>query len=126
MHMVTALMPDDLPAAKVLRQRPPTFDEIIKECADYYDIPLDRFMTGRDRLSSHARRCAFYLARRYTRLSCDTVAKLTGRRGHTTAVAAAMKVNGIRLTDERLRDDIDILERRIAQTVLNWRFTPCR
>lgn len=128
MKRVTALLPDDLPAADVLRQRPPTLDEIIEACAGFYDVPIDdKLMTGRARRISHVRRCVYYFARRYLRMmSCKQIATRFYKRNHNTVWSGASRIDGMRPVDELVRDDLDIIERRIAQSVLNWRFTPCR
>lgn len=127
MQRVTALLPDDLPAAEVLRQRPPTLDEITSVCADYYNVSSDRLAMGRDRQTSHTRRCIYYFARRYIRMmSCKQISTRFFKRTENSVWSGASKVEGMREHDELIRDDLDILERRIAQAVLNWRFTPCR
>jgi chromosomal replication initiation ATPase DnaA len=127
MRRVTALLADDVNPADVLRQRPPTFREIMQACAEHYNVEMDHLLGGgSDREATTARNCAFYIGRRYTRHSCEEMAFAMGRRTHHPCTTALTKMSGRLQVEERLRDDIDIIERRIAQTVLDWRFMPCR
>lgn len=127
MGPVATLIPDDIRAADVLRQRPPTFTEIMTACAGYYGVEMDHLLGGGgDRTTTLARNCAFWLGRRYTRHSCEEMSRMIGRMTHHPCTTALNKIAGRLQVEERLRDDIDIIERRVMEAVLNWRYTPCR
>lgn len=121
---VNVLLSDNADPANVLRKHPATFDEIIEQCSDYYNLAPDRLTNKVDRDAATVRYMIIYLAGRVCRPRV-TQREISRRLNihHTNISAAINKTLGRLESDELLRDDLDVLMHRLAQTVLN---RPCR
>jgi chromosomal replication initiation ATPase DnaA len=106
--------------ADLARGQPPKLSEIIESVCDYYNVTVIQ-ITGaqRARHITIARMVTYFLARKLTGMSLSQVGKLLGDRDHTTIWHGAQRVQILSKVDEVLRDDLDVLELRISEKVLN-------
>jgi hypothetical protein len=61
------------------------------------------------------RHVAMYLCREMTTRSLPDIGRFFNKRDHTTVLYACGKIERLRLTDERVADEIDVLKLRIAR-----------
>jgi chromosomal replication initiator protein len=70
-----------------------TVDEIKREVADYFRIPLAEMISQRrGRGVARPRQVAMYLTREHTGLSLPNIGRLFGHRDHTTVMHACRQV----------------------------------
>lgn len=112
-----SLLPDDFSPRKFFSVTPPTLDEIIKATCSYYLLTFDELVLRTDRAASLARNLVSYQARTYGVASFDTIAKRLCR-SRIAALTGDSKITGRLTVEERLRDDVDIIARHIADMVI--------
>lgn len=107
-----SVLPDDVPAFRLLDARPPELHEIALAACGYYRVGLDPGLKLK-----HIRGLVVLLARRYTHASLPAIG---GMLGCSASNAASMgnKMSGKLDVIEQLRDDRDVIERRVADMVL--------
>jgi chromosomal replication initiation ATPase DnaA len=121
---LNSLLPDDLSPSLVLAITPPNISDILRTVARFYGVKPEAALyagTGEHgpRLCSHVRQVTCCLARRMTRASHQKIANALGYRNHTTVHYNALLIEGRAQRHELLRDDLDILRRRITDHVLD-------
>lgn len=97
---------------------PPKLSEIIEVVCDYYGLTKTQ-VTGPNKSFAHRRMVIYFLARKLTRLSMPQIGRHLGDRDHSTIQKGAQRIAKLSKADEVLRDDLDVLELRIAEKVLN-------
>lgn len=99
---------------------PPKFSEIMDVVCSYYDVtPIHVVGPLKYAAFSRPRMIVYYLARKLTKMSLPQIARAMGDRDHTTILYGAKRIHLLSKVDEVLRDDLDVLELRIAEKVLN-------
>ncbi|WP_445215493.1 hypothetical protein ACKWRH_23730 [Bradyrhizobium sp. Pa8] len=106
------LIPDDVPASRVLDQWPPELHEIALAACAHYRVGLDPGLKLK-----HIRGLVVLLARRYTRASLPIIGAALGCSA-SNAASMGTKMSGKLEIIEQLRDDHDVIERRIAELVI--------
>lgn len=108
------LLPDDVSPVVVLDRSPPLLREITAAVCHHYHITIEQLLSE---LRHPARGLLIVLARRYTR---ETYQALGDWLGITNGNASALfaKTIGRLPQNELLRDDHDIIERRLAEVVI--------
>lgn len=102
-----------------LKYRPPIKtrferDEIIQVVLDYYKVSLDQAQAQtRKREVCLARQICMTLLKRHTKLSLKSIGAHFGGRDHTTVIHARDTIKDLCDTDERIREDIRIIEDRL-------------
>lgn len=107
-----SVLPDDVPAFRVLDRRPPELHEIALAACNHYRVGLDPGLKLK-----HIRGLIVVLARRYTRASFPAIAAVLGC-SESNAASMGTKMRGKLDVIEQLRDDRDVIERLIADMVL--------
>ena len=98
----------------------PRFNEVVEAVCAFYGITLVQITSARRTASLvKPRQIVCYLARKLTGLSMPQIAKRLGGRDHTTVLHGANKIQDDMKKDDILRDDLDLLELKIAEKVLN-------
>ncbi len=98
----------------------PRFSEILDVVCDHYGISLLEITSQRRSLTAtKPRTIAYYLARKLTGLSMPQIGARLGGRDHTTVLSGANRIAKEIQSDDLLRKDIDRLELKIAEKVLN-------
>jgi chromosomal replication initiation ATPase DnaA len=106
--------------AQLLRRHRPTMREIIGAVAEFYDLSPELIKSSRRANEvTWARHVICYLARVMTRLSLQSIASRVGRQDHSTIFSAVNRIRRKIVTDDILRDDIDVLRYRIAEKVFH-------
>ena len=114
---VRAFLPDDVSPASIFATNPPTIEEVIAEACAFYRMPRDEAMTAGHRQASLVRNVIVHQARICGRLPHAVIGKAIGKSSQIT-MAAENKIGGRISIDEPFRDDMDILQRRIACAVI--------
>lgn len=102
---------------------PPKLSEIIEVVCDYYGL-TETQITGPTKFFARPRMVVYFLARKLTNLSMPQIGRHLGDRDHSTVQKGAQRIAKLLKVDEVLRDDIDLLELKITEKVLN-RESPC-
>jgi len=98
----------------------PSIDLIMRETASFYETTvLNLKSEQRGHSFIKPRFVAMHLARTMTLRSLPTIGKKFGGRDHTTVLHAVRKIAAQVETDERLRDEVEVLKLRIRTAVLN-------
>ncbi|MBR0741197.1 hypothetical protein JQ581_30120 [Bradyrhizobium liaoningense] len=107
-----SLLPDELPPARLLSAQAPRLDEIVLATCIHFRVKTDQLHAHRT-----VRGLIVILARRYTRVSFSQLAALLGV---TPATVCQLnnKMHGRLDANELLRDDRDVIERRLADIVI--------
>jgi chromosomal replication initiation ATPase DnaA len=123
---VEPFLPDDASPAKIFAANPPLLGEIIAATCAHYRLDPARIADGgySPSAASFVRNVISYQARLYTHLSGEKIGTALGRT-ESTVRAGENKVTGRLTVDEHLRDDLDIIARRIAIAVLKRGGRPC-
>jgi chromosomal replication initiator protein len=105
--------------AEYFTENRPTLEEIKQAVAEFYDVPIVALNAHTRYIRHvHPRLIVYYLARRLTRLSLNSIALRMGERDHTTVHSGYHKLANRVHRDEILRDDLDVLKSRIAEKVM--------
>jgi chromosomal replication initiator protein len=59
------------------------------------------------------RQVIMYLCRKYTDSTLENIARLLGKKDHTTVIHGIDKISDLLDTDDSLRNDIDILTKKL-------------
>ena len=103
-----------------LRHRPPKIELIICEVAAFYECStVDLVSQRREHFIIKPRHVAMYLAKEMTAHPYTVIGKRFGDRDHTSAMHARHKIAQQVDTDDRIRDEIDVLKLRIMGAMLN-------
>ncbi len=96
------------------KERKVSIETILRIIADHFSVKVSE-LTGKRRHKSisHPRQVAMYLARRLTEYSLVEIGGQFGGRDHTTVIYANDKVAREIETNPRLREDLEMLVRRI-------------
>lgn len=96
----------------------PRLTDIIDIVCKFYSVSRPA-ITGQTRAPKIAfpRQIACYLGRELTRMSLPEIGRKLGDRDHTTILYGVRKVETLLLTDDVLRDDIDVLKTKIDARV---------
>jgi chromosomal replication initiator protein len=88
--------------------------QVIEKTADFYDIGVDE-LTGskRDKEIVLPRQIAMYIMREELHLSYPKIAKEVGRKDHTTIMHGVEKIEKDIDSNERLRQEINLIKERI-------------
>lgn len=110
-----SLLPDDVKPATVLAAGPVLLSEITDAVCAHYGLSVEELVS----LYKHqARGLLVVLARRYARgVTTKTIGEWLGCTNGTVG-ANYTKTHGRLAVDELLRDDLDIIERRLADIVI--------
>lgn len=91
---------------KVEVKKYPSLEAIIKAVALYYNVSrIDILSPRREAALVYARHVVCYLARELTLLAYPTIGRLLNR-DHTSVLHGAQKITRLRLTDEKLAQDL--------------------
>ena len=87
-----------------------TLENIIRTVARYYNIKIQD-LTGARRTRSIARprQIAMALAKELTNHSLPEIGEQFGGRDHTTVLHAVRKIEELKKTDDKIRDDYNLL-----------------
>ncbi|MDZ7291023.1 MAG: chromosomal replication initiator protein DnaA [candidate division KSB1 bacterium] len=98
----------------VQKHRNLNIDDIQKEVSLYYGIPDDmmRAKTRRKEVAL-ARQIAMFLSKKLTKHSLKTIGLHFGGRDHTTVIHAIETIENLIKNDNKIREEIDILERNL-------------
>jgi hypothetical protein len=101
----------------ILQPQPrPKVQDIQRIVARFYSVTrLDVLSSRRTANVVWPRQVTMYLCRHLTLRSLPEIGRLTGGRDHTTAMHAIRKVSGLVESDERIRDEIQLLTKRIYE-----------
>ena len=92
-----------------------TIDNIQKTVADYYKIRIsDLLSPKRNRSLARPRQLAMSLAKELTNHSLPEIGDAFGGRDHTTVLHACKKIVEICITDNKIKDDLINLRRRLS------------
>lgn len=97
---------------------PPKMSEIIEVVCDYYGLTAAQITSPR-KSDARPRMIVYFLARKLTTLSMPQIGRQLGDRDHSTVQKGAQRIAKLSKVDEILRDDIDLLELKVAEKVLN-------
>lgn len=93
-----------------VQNRQITIENIQKTVADYFKIKIaDMYSKKRTRNLARPRQIAMHLARELTNLSFPEIGQAFGGRDHTTVLHACNKVEELKLSDQTLRRDYNLL-----------------
>lgn len=91
-----------------------TVDEIQKKVAEHFNIRLsDIHSPRRLRAVARPRQIAMFLAKVMTPLSLPEIGRKFGGRDHTTVIHAVKKVEELRLSDQSIAEDIELLKKML-------------
>lgn len=99
---------------------PPKFSEILETVCAYYDVTPIHVMGPLKYVEfSRPRMIIYFLARKLTKMTLPQIGRIIGDRDHTTILYGAKRISKLAKNDDRLRDDLNILELKIAERSLN-------
>jgi chromosomal replication initiation ATPase DnaA len=114
-----SLLPDDVSPDLVFAISPPTLTEILAQVSAFYAVPTSLIIKHcRAPDICFARHVTCYLARTMTRLSHQQIGNRLGGFDITLSHYGHARVMQLREQDEIVRDDLDILHRRVMDAVL--------
>jgi chromosomal replication initiator protein len=92
-------------------------EEIIRQVAESFDVPLDK-MLGRDRSRHIAfpRQIAMYLLREEAKISLPQIGKSLGGRDHTTVMYGCEKIADLLERDDRIRRRVIAIKEQLYGT----------
>ena len=98
-----------------VQDKPITIDNIQKLVAEYFKIRVaDLLSSRRTRSITRPRQIAMALCKLLTRHSLPEIGSAFGGRDHTTVLHACRKIEELRSEDQRIDEDIEILERMLS------------
>lgn len=110
--------------SKVFRETP-TQSEILRTVSAFYNISTIAIRSGQQTKGMcRVRHIAMYLMRELTFLSFTQIGRAFNNRHHTTVLSGANKIERLAETDERLRDELDLLKIKIAELMAANMATP--
>jgi len=91
-----------------------TIDDIQRRVAEYYNLRLaDLLSARRARVVARPRQVAMYLSKQLTTRSLPEIGRKFGGRDHTTVMHAVRKIEELKLSDNTIREDVDMLWRML-------------
>ncbi|AUO54922.1 chromosomal replication initiator protein DnaA [Ehrlichia canis] len=91
-----------------------TLECIQKKVAEFFNIKMtDMYSTRRLRTLARPRQVAMYLSKKLTQKSLPEIGKSFGGRDHATVIHAVKQIEKLIETDDKLRDDINLLTRML-------------
>ncbi len=91
-----------------------TSDIIIETVSDHFNIPMDDLLSSKKSNNiSRPRQIAMYLCRQMTQDTNQTIAEKLHRKDHSTVIYGSKQIANDLLTDEQLKNTIDILMKKI-------------
>lgn len=91
-----------------------TSDIIIETVSDHFNIPMDDLLSSKKSNNiSRPRQIAMYLCRQMTQDTNQTIADKLKRKDHSTVIYGFKQIANDILTDEQLKNTIDILMKKI-------------
>jgi chromosomal replication initiation ATPase DnaA len=122
---IKTLLPDDVSPLRVFAASPPTFEEVEKAVCDHYGTPPDYYRAHGDRSATLVKNIIAFMLRRHGRMSERAISQHLGYRAKSSVMFGVLKITGRIEVEELLRDDIDIIRRRVAHAILE-RSAPCQ
>ena len=96
------------------QRKPLTLKYIINTVAEYFDIEIDDIIGPcRKKNLAEPRQIIMYLMREEMKASYPTIGQEIGGRDHTTVIHAYNKIIGNLKTDDKLRQDINVLKQKL-------------
>jgi chromosomal replication initiator protein len=114
-HEITLELTQDC-LADVLRssERQVTIEEIQRQVSDHYNIRLsDLIGPKRVRIFARPRQVAMYLSKKMTSRSLPEIGRRFGGRDHTTVMHGVRRIDELRVADNQIAEDIDLLRRTL-------------
>jgi len=102
--------------ADILRasERKVTVEEIMRQVADHYHLRMsDLLSPRRARAVARPRQVAMFLSKMLTSKSLPEIGRRFGGRDHTTVIHAVKKVEELKMTDNQIAEDVEILRRML-------------
>ncbi len=91
-----------------------TIEEIQKKVAEHYNVRVsDMHSPRRARIVARPRQVAMYLAKKLTEKSLPEIGRKFGGRDHTTVMHAVAKVEELTVSNNELREDIELLRQML-------------
>lgn len=115
-----SLIPDDPSPDFVLSAIPPTGWEILQIVCAYYRVDPAAFRASKSRNPKFCliRHVVCYFIRKLTHLSLSQAAHVIGYRDFSVVKHGEMRITARAWRDEIMRDDLDVMQLRLLQTVL--------
>lgn len=94
----------------------PTGADVFKIVCEFYGVKqIDVKSERRNAVIVKPRQAVMFLLRTMTTLSFPAIGRLVGHRDHTTILHGCRKISRLIESDERVRDEIDLLKIRISE-----------
>ncbi len=91
-----------------------TVEDIQKQVAVHYNIKLaDMHSARRSRAIARPRQMAMYLAKKLTTRSLPEIGRKFGGKDHTTVMHAVRRIEELMISDQELREDVEMLTRML-------------
>ena len=91
-----------------------TIEEIQKKVAEHFNIRLsDMSSPRRARAVARPRQIAMYLSKQLTSRSLPEIGRTFGGRDHTTVMHAVSRIEALKLEDNIMADDLELLKRNL-------------
>jgi chromosomal replication initiator protein len=91
-----------------------TIDDIQRRVADHFMLKRDDLLgERRSRDVARPRQVAMFLAKELTQRSLPEIGRRFGGRDHTTVMHAVKKIKELRVTDQELDRDIQLIQRKL-------------
>ena len=92
-------------------------EDIIQIVAEHFEITTsDLVSQKRSREIAYPRQIYMYLCRKLTDISLQAIAKSLGKKDHTTVLHGINKIEEDLLSDEQLKNTVDVLIKKISPT----------
>ncbi len=96
-------------------EKPVTVEDIIQIVAEHFEITTsDLVSQKRSREIAYPRQIYMYLCRKLTDISLQAIAKSLGKKDHTTVLHGINKIEEDLLSDEQLKNTVDVLIKKIS------------
>lgn len=110
-------------AAKNDDQMHPRFREIVRAACEFYGVTeLEIMSRRRAPRVAIPRQVIYYLARHLTSMSYPEIGRRIGGKDHTTVLHGARQIEKRAGAEHLIRDDLDVLQAKIAAAVLERNF----
>ena len=97
-------------------QRAVTVTQIKHEVCRHYGLTITQLMAKRrTRDITRPRQVAMYLAKEFTVASLPAIGRRFGGMDHTTVLHAGRKITELMQSDEKIREDVTAIQRRLAR-----------
>lgn len=93
-----------------------SLQDIIKTVAEHFDIPIAEIKSNkRSKQVAFARQITFYIMKKISTNSLETIGSFVGGRDHSTVIHAARKIESLAVEDQTVSETIKHLEEQIHQ-----------